>query len=113
MFGEGAPPLPWDAAGEYTRGRVELYYLANAGPPLTPPQLVAAMAGRWPDGLERDAEGPRRYGPAAARWARVGEGRSLREVLLEPGHVVPGVPLFMVVAAGTEYRERFLAKAEM
>lgn len=112
MFGEGAPPLPWDAAGEYSRRRVELYYLSNAGRPLTHDQLVSAMAGKWPDGVDRDTEGPRRYGPDAAKWQRVEEGRSLRQVLLEPGHVVPGVPLFWVVAQGTDYRDRFLANAD-
>lgn len=111
MFGPDAPPLPWDAAGEYTRDRVELYYLANAGTPLTLPQLEAAMAGRWPPGLDRDAEGPKRYGRGAARWARVDETKTLREVCSEEGHVVAGVPLFFVVARGTAYRERFLAHA--
>jgi hypothetical protein len=110
MFGDGAPPLPWDAAGEYSRGRVELYYLANAGEPLSQPQLAEAMAGRWPEGLDRDAEGPKRYGAAAARWARADEALSLREVLTRPGHIVPGTPMFFVVARGTEYRERFLAE---
>jgi hypothetical protein len=111
MFGPDAPPLPWDAAGEYSRGAVELYYLANAGAPLTREQLVHAMAGQWPEGLDRDTEGgPSRYGQAAARWAKVDEALSLREVLTAPGHVVPGAPLFFVVARGTEYRERFLAE---
>ena len=112
MFGPGAPPLPWDAAGEYSRPRVELYYLANAGRPLTHDQLVQAMAGKWPEGVDRDAEGPKRYGPEAARWCRVDERQSLKDALLEPGHVVPGLPLFWVVAKGTEYRDRFLANAD-
>lgn len=34
MFGPEAPPLEWDTAREYTRDRVELYYLAHAGKPL-------------------------------------------------------------------------------
>lgn len=110
MFGEGAPPLPWDAAGEYSRRRVELYYLSNAGAPLTPDQLAQAMAGRWPEGLDREAEGPRRYGKDVARWAKADEKKSLGEVLLAPDHIVAGVPLFWVVARGTEYRERFLAE---
>ncbi|KAI8468871.1 MAG: hypothetical protein J3K34DRAFT_454284 [Monoraphidium minutum] len=112
MFGEDAPPLPWDAAGEYSRGRVELYYLGNAGAPLTSDQLVAAMAGRWPEGADADAAGPSRYGPRAAQWERVDEGSSLREVLTRPGHVVPGVPLFWVLAKGTDFRQRFLENAQ-
>jgi hypothetical protein len=31
MFGPEAPPLPWDTDNEYSRDRVELYYLSNAG----------------------------------------------------------------------------------
>jgi hypothetical protein len=57
MFGPDAPPLPWDAAQEYDRPRVELYYLARAGAPLSQPQVAQAMAGRWPEGLDRDEEG--------------------------------------------------------
>ena len=34
MFAPDAPPLQWDAAGEYTRARLELYYLAHAAAPL-------------------------------------------------------------------------------
>lgn len=53
MFGDDAPPLSWDSAREYSRRAVELYYLANAGKQLTNEQLVQAMAGRWPKGLDR------------------------------------------------------------
>lgn len=111
MFAPDAPPLPWDGAGEYCRARVQLYYLARAGTPLTQPQLVAAMAGRWPERLDESGGGggPRRYGPGAAEWVAVREGDSLREVLLAPGHVVPGIPLFWCVARGSDYAARFLA----
>ncbi len=34
MFAPDAPPLAWDAAAEYTRSRLELYYLAHAADPL-------------------------------------------------------------------------------
>jgi Cns1/TTC4 Wheel domain len=40
MFGEGTPPLVWDEAGNYTRERVQLYYLSHAGKPMTREQLV-------------------------------------------------------------------------
>ncbi len=39
----------------------------------------------------------------------VEEGAKLGEVLRAPDYVVPGVPVFFVVAAGTAFRERFLA----
>lgn len=113
MFGPDAPPLPWDDGGEYSRARVRLYYLSRAGAPLTGRQLEDAMAGRWPEGLEEGADGaggPRRYGPGAAKWAPVREGESLREVLLAEDHVVPGIPLFWVVAEGSEYAARFLTE---
>lgn len=143
MFGPSAPPLEWDAQGEYSRERVQLYYLSNAGPPLqqvsvsaavhdgmqacaharacdvdavcmfvylpcVQEQLVQAMHGQWPE-LPADA-GPRRYGPGASHWVAVDEAASLRQVLLAPDHVVPGVPLFWVVAKGTDYARRFVAE---
>ena len=48
MFGEGAPALPWDEAGQYTRPRVRLYYCAHAGTVLKEGQLVEALQGKWP-----------------------------------------------------------------
>lgn len=69
MFGPGAPPLDWDTDGVYTRQRLELYYLSNAGKALTEEQLATAMAGRWPDDYSDKA--PSRYGQHAARWVKV------------------------------------------
>jgi hypothetical protein len=40
----------------------------------------------------------------------VDEGATLGQVLREEGHVVPGLPLFWVLARDTTYRERFLAE---
>jgi hypothetical protein len=40
MFHTDAPPLPWDSDKEYSRDRVELYYLSNAGQQL--PQVRAS-----------------------------------------------------------------------
>jgi hypothetical protein len=34
MFGPDMPPLEWDPEQEYSRERVQLYYLSNAGQPL-------------------------------------------------------------------------------
>jgi hypothetical protein len=110
MFGAGAPPLPWDTAGEYSRAAVQLYYLSNAGQALAQEALVAALQGEWPEAAAAGARGPARYGSAASHWVRVDEGASLRQVLTAADHVVPGVPLFWVVAAGTDYQRRFLAE---
>lgn len=49
MFGPEAPPMVWDTNCNYSRERVELYYLGNAGPALSHQQLVSAMQGKWPD----------------------------------------------------------------
>ncbi len=41
---------------------------------------------------------------------QVDEAKTLREVMTGSDYVVPGVALFFVVAAGTAYREEFLAQ---
>jgi hypothetical protein len=43
---------------------------------------------------------------------RVDPAATLGAVLAAPDHVVPGVPVFFVVAAGTAFRDRFLAAEE-
>lgn len=69
MFGPDAPPVGWDERNEYTRQRLELYYLSNAGAALSDSQLAEALAGRWPEGVAE--AGPKRYGKDAARWVKV------------------------------------------
>ncbi|CAD7703396.1 unnamed protein product [Ostreobium quekettii] len=106
MFGEGVEPLPWDAKREYVRSNIELYYLAHAGAPLTQSQLASALEGE--SAPARSDAGPRRYGKNAASWVKVNERSTLLETLAAPDHVVPGAPMFFVVAGGSEYRDRFL-----
>lgn len=49
------------------------------------------MRGRWPEGLDSSLEkGPQRYGDRAARMRRVDPRDTLRSVLLQEGHVIPG-----------------------
>ncbi|KAG2430020.1 hypothetical protein HYH02_013848 [Chlamydomonas schloesseri] len=108
MFDPEGPPLEWDERGEYKRDRIELYYLAHAGKPLNRDQLVEAMQGRWPSGLDGSSGGPEKYGSRAARMRKVNTKHSLRQVLAQEDHVIAGVPLFFVVAKGTPFRERFL-----
>lgn len=109
MFGEGAPPLPWDMQGEYTRQNVELHYLSHAGQPVRGDQLVAALSGQWPEGME-DVRGPLRYGNEAAKWVSVPTSSTLKALLQRDDCVIPGVPVFWVVARGSTYRERFLSE---
>lgn len=53
MFGPEAPPLQWDAQGEYSRSNLEVYYLSHAARPLNEEQLgevggqEGCGAGRW------------------------------------------------------------------
>lgn len=83
----------------------------NSRQPTLQEHLVQALAGSWPE-VNKPGEkgGPQRYGQQASHWVCVEQEQSLREVLLQPDHIVPGLPLFWVVAAGTDYRTRFLAE---
>lgn len=67
------------------------------------------MNGQWPEWTKEEAA-PSRYGQNASHWMAVQEDCSLQQVLLQPDHIVPGVPLFWVLAKGTAYKERFLAE---
>lgn len=105
MFGPEAPPLEWDARGEYSRDAIEVYYLSHAATPLTKQQLAEVYFGGWPEVSE---EGPQRYGPNAAGWVRVSEGWTLRDALAREDHIIPGIPAFFVLAKGSDFRQRFL-----
>ncbi|MEW5307249.1 MAG: hypothetical protein WDW36_009657 [Sanguina aurantia] len=107
MFGPDSPPMVWDTHGSYSRERVELYYLGNAGPALTQQQLVCAMQGKWPEEGYADTA-LTRFGEGASTWQQVPESCTLHEVLTRPDHIIPGIPLFFVLAKGTAYRTKFL-----
>lgn len=72
-------------------------------------ELVQAMHSQWPD-IAKDEAAPRRYGQEASHWVAVAETLTLQQVLLQPDHVIPGVPLFWVLAKDTDYQKRFLAE---
>lgn len=72
-------------------------------------ELVQAMNGQWPD-VAKDEAAPNRYGQGASHWVKVDEQLSLKQVLLQEDHIVPGVPLFWVLAKDTDYEKRFLAE---
>ena len=73
--------------------------------------VVAALAGEDPGESAPEAVMPSRYGDKAAKWVRVNESSTLHEVLTRPDFYIPGVPVFFVVAKGTEYKGRFLARS--
>lgn len=51
-----------------------------------------------------------RYGEKASRAVRVDESATLAQLLAAPDCVVPGAPVFFVLAKGTQYRSKFLDK---
>ena len=94
--------------GEWSKGGLAPTLLhPTLSPSLPSARTPARQAffGGWPEVSE---EGPQRYGPRAAGWVRVQEGWTLRDALDRPDHVVPGVPVFFVLADGSDFKERFL-----
>ncbi|GMH40625.1 hypothetical protein BSKO_08529 [Bryopsis sp. KO-2023] len=111
MFGPEAEPISWDADKEYRRDTVDVYYLANAGKQFTRDELISTLAGQFSGDLSE--YGPKQYGDDAICWVKVEEWKTMRDVLEEPGHIVPGVPTFFIVARGSKYHERFLASKDI
>lgn len=105
MFGPESPPLDWDPDGRYSRQQIEVYYLSHAAKPLDRDELVEALHGGWPRVVD---EGPARYGPRAAKWEVVSQGQTLGEVLGRADHIIPGIPVFFVLAMDTPFRKDFL-----
>lgn len=106
MYGPEAPPLEWDSDRRYHRRAIEVYYMSYGAKPMDREGVVEALHGGWPSIEE---EGPARYGPSASQWVQVDESLTLGEVLSREDHVVPGVPVFFVLAADSPLRESFLA----
>ena len=69
--------------------------------------VMQVLFGGWPQDLKDAA--PQRYGPKASQWRQLRETSLLGEVLSRADYVIPGIPVFFVVAKGSQYRERFLA----
>jgi hypothetical protein len=67
-----------------------------------------ALHSGWPKDAPAE-EGPSRYGSRAARWVPVHQEASLRDTLRRPDCIIPGVPVFFVVARNTPFRDKFLA----
>lgn len=105
IFSPDAPPLEWDTENQYTRSRVEVYYLSNASKPMERNELIEALFGGWPPIVD---EGPQRYGEKRARWVKVDESDSLGDVLHHEDNIIPGVPVFFILAESTPFRQSFL-----
>ena len=95
-------PPAWDTGGQYTRDAIEVYYLSNSARPLRRNELVEALFGGWPSVSN---EGPNRL---EAKWIKVNPKHTLGEVLSRGDHVVPGIPVFFVLAKSTPFKDNFL-----
>lgn len=106
MFSPDAPPLQWDIEeGRYKRDMLEVYYLSNSARPIARNELIEALFGGWPSVVD---EGPNRYGQKQASWVRVNERHTLGSVISKDDHVIPGVPVFFILAKSTPFKESFL-----
>jgi hypothetical protein len=114
MFGPGSPALEWDSAKSYTREKVEFYYQSNASAVYPPDVLFYKLMqkhGEEPD--DGETQRPEWTAPKPdqrdQKMIKVDETKTIGEVLAKDGNVIPGHPIFYVVARDTEFREKFLA----
>lgn len=109
-YGEDAPSLLWDTRHEYTRKRVELYYLSNAAKSLSKKQVVQWLSendvGRQFQGADYDDD-DNDYKKQV--WVKVDERATLYSVISRPDHIVSGIPVFFVIATGTSFHKTFLS----
>lgn len=92
-----SPRLPWDDRGDHTRDRVGLFYPLAAGEPLGTEELAAWLSGD--EELDGSDEGslPDPRAPDPSHLALASEKKPLAHILAEPGHVVPGFPVFYLL----------------
>ncbi|KAF3943847.1 hypothetical protein CMV_029629 [Castanea mollissima] len=113
------PPLPWDKESNYTRESIELYYEAGSGVCLSKSKLLryllegtAASHVESIDVDEKDATEGLNHGISAgegSKWVKVGEKRTLHDVLKEPNFIIPGIPVFYVVSKRSSFYKEFKA----
>eukprot|EP00245_Coleochaete_scutata_P001342 TRINITY_DN11647_c0_g1_i1.p1 TRINITY_DN11647_c0_g1~~TRINITY_DN11647_c0_g1_i1.p1 ORF type:complete len:104 (-),score=19.40 TRINITY_DN11647_c0_g1_i1:257-547(-) len=56
-----------------------------------------------------DEEGPDWSASGEKRWVKVVRKSSLAKVLSQPGHVIPTIPVFYVLAEGSSFQALFLS----
>ncbi|KAM3731212.1 hypothetical protein ACB098_12G145600 [Castanea mollissima] len=119
MFSDTCPPLPWDKESNYTRESIELYYEAGSGVCLSKSKLLryllegtAASHVESIDVDEKDATEGLNHGISpgeGSKWVKVGEKRTLHDVLKEPNFIIPGIPVFYVVSKRSSFYKEFKA----
>lgn len=120
MFGEEAPPLLWDKDHQYRRDTVEVYFQTNSTEPLKYSKVAQSLVDDQggvhlsftDDNIENDEdplEGLDWSERGEKKWVQMGKRESLSSVLSRPGHTLPGLPVFFVVAKQTTFRDLFLS----
>lgn len=114
MFSESCLPLPWDKENAYTRENIELYFEVGSSVCLSKTKILHYIlegtvgAGAVSVSEEKD---PPNYGNPAGRdpskWVKINEKRTLHDVLKEPNHVIPGIPVFYVVSKSSTFYNIF------
>lgn len=105
MYGKESPPLDWDTQKHYTRKNIEVYFLTHAAKPIDKDALTEALYGGWPSVGDN---GPQRYGAQASEFVKVDEKLTLGDILSRRDFVVPGVPVFFVLAMDTPFKQQFI-----
>ena len=105
-WGEGKAP---ECSRAYTRAATRLYYMTHCVAEWDFPGY--ALRGVRPAEAEEDAkaalkedEPPKKH---TQEWVQVDEGKALAEILAEPGHVLPGLPVFHALVPGTPFHAEF------
>ncbi|XP_065622083.1 uncharacterized protein LOC136064360 [Quercus suber] len=119
MFSDTCPPLPWDKENNYTRESIELYYEAGSGVCLSKSKLLryllegtATSHVESIDVDEKDTTEGLNHGISSgegSKWVKVGEKRTLHNVLKEPNFIIPGIPVFYVVSKRSSFYKEFKA----
>ncbi|PRP77002.1 hypothetical protein PROFUN_14691 [Planoprotostelium fungivorum] len=81
---------PWDTEKKYVIDSLEIYFEANSTAPIDPKM--------------------KKSGSSKRRWIKVKPTTTLKTVLAHPDHVVPGVPIFHIVANNSRYKDVFVQR---
>ncbi|KAJ7529014.1 hypothetical protein O6H91_15G030400 [Diphasiastrum complanatum] len=123
MFGTSAPPLAWDERHEYSRDNIELYYQANAVPALSRRKVEQILVGDSTgygmliseeedvdaDAADDDVHLEGVFASGKPTWVKIKETQTLHGALKLSDFVVPGIPVFYVLAKGSHFRDSFIS----
>ncbi|CAH9129453.1 unnamed protein product [Cuscuta epithymum] len=118
MFLEDCQPLTWDEGNAYTRDALEVYYKVGSEIPLPKKELLGyLLEGTAASNLENEGEGDIDTSLDStslstsigndSNWVKVDERKTLHDVLKEPNHVIPGIPVFFIVSRKSSFYSTF------